>query len=115
MAGRPSNPLMMGPGPNVVPTKPATPVQVDDIREEGAWELECIYATGLGPEAFWALSSRSRTLSLALTRGTPPKVIGRAYQPEMFEVLLSHEPSLLACISRSHVQIEEVIPQARSD
>lgn len=77
--------------------------------EEASWKLECIFATGLGPEAFWALAARARTLPLALAPGSTTKVvIGRAHQTEMFEALLNHEPNLLGCISRSHVQIEEV-------
>lgn len=85
---------------------PVSQLEVEHL-EERSWTLECIYAIGLGPEAFWALPSRVRTLSLPSCAGSP-RILGRTHQKEMFEALLSHEPNMLVCISRSHVQVEEV-------
>lgn len=108
--GRPSLGHALGPGANFAPQLPQPPAPAES--QDGTWDLECIYATGLGPEAFWALPAPARTLSLALGGGAAPRIFGRAHQPDMFEALLSHEMALLGCISRNHVQIEEV---ARSD
>lgn len=74
--------------------------------KEHLWELFCIFAAGLAPEAFWALPSSVRTLRLPLFPDSPPQVLGRTSQAEMFETLLAHDAGLLQCISRKHVQLE---------
>lgn len=108
LPGRPSNPENpLGGGYAAPVVAPALP-----LEQEDAWKFECIFATGLGPEAFWSLSGSARNLFLPLGAGAAPSVLGRSHQKEMFEALLSHEPSFLGCISRSHVQVEEVKAEA---
>jgi len=76
------------------------------VPQEHLWELFCIFAAGLAPEAFWALPSSVRTLQLPLAPDSPPKVLGRTSHAEMFEALLAHDAGMLQCISRKHVQLE---------
>lgn len=116
----PVAPATVLPGANVdagLPVRVSDPHQVamaaqaalleqEAALEEHTWHLECIFAAGLAPEAFWALPSNIRTLALPLAPGTAPNVLGRSNQGGMFEALLSHDSGLLQCISRRHVQLE---------
>lgn len=74
--------------------------------QDGTWQLECIFACGLAPEAFWALPTSIRHMSITLLPGSAPKLIGRQHQLEIFEALVGRDPTLLACISRTHFKLE---------
>jgi len=92
-------------------SSPPRPVQLPGLEmqvlpQESCWSLECIYASGLAPEAFLALPSVMRKMSFALAPGLPAMLIGRQHQPEMFEAMLGRENSLLAFVSRNHFRLE---------
>jgi hypothetical protein len=85
------------------------PVVAEGMHQEASsdsWLLECIYSAALEPEDLWAVPLSLRNLALPLTSESGPKVLGRTHQNQMFEALLGNEPTLLACISRNHVQLE---------
>merc|ERR1719401_3199163 len=89
--GHPDNSVLraqLGASPRV--DRGAVPVEVtvqprETPPEEGSFRLECVYAAGIAPEAFWSLPTTVRHLSFTLSPGSPAKAIGRQHQPEMFE------------------------------
>jgi len=87
------------------------PVAVEPIPNgpglpQAAWRLDCMYASGLSADAFWALPASVRSINFELAMDCPYIVIGRTHQRELFEALLANDKPTLTYVSRSHFKFE---------